>query len=58
MCNMHDIAFINVKFHLPLGFQVTKSVCSNCTFEAELSKYNGGENSKVSPTTITTNISN
>ena len=26
MCNMHDIAFINVKFHLPLGFPVIKSV--------------------------------
>ena len=26
MCNMHDIAFINVKFHLPLGFPVTDSV--------------------------------
>ena len=26
MCNMHDIAFIIVKFHLPLGFPFTKSV--------------------------------
>ena len=26
MCNMHDIAFINVKFHLPLILPVAKSV--------------------------------
>ena len=26
MWNMHDIAFINVKFNLPLGFSVTKRV--------------------------------
>ena len=26
MFNMHDIAFIDVKFHLPFGFPVTKNV--------------------------------